>query len=330
MLRRALPVACLVLVALWPGTALAQPKTPAHPPEQVVLSGDVVVPRGEAVGEVVVFTGSVTVAGVVDGDVVVLQGPVVISGQVSGDVVALDGTVKLLGTARVNGDVLGGKTVTRADGAQVGGDVRQHVRFTLAGSLEVLGALVASAAMAVSILFALLLLLLLAPRGAERVAGAARTAPLASIGWGVLLAVGLPVVAVVTSVTILGLPFGLTLLLALGLLWLVSQAWTTWIVGRLLVREPHAKVGALFAGWGIGAVLGLVPYLNVAWWTLGSVFGLGAMTVAVWRARGTKGRHRVGGVAAPAGPVEPVPTHAPAPRHEEASTHPPETPLADD
>lgn len=328
MIRRALPVACLVLVALWPGTALAQPETARDLHEQVVLSGDVVVPRGKAAGEVVVFTGSVTVGGVVDGDVVVLQGPVVIAGQVSGDVVALDGTVKLQETAQVGGDVLGGGVVTRVDGAQVGGVVRQHVRFTLAGSLEVLGALVASAAMAVSTLFALLVLVLLAPRGAERVAGAALTAPLASTGWGLLLTIGLPVLGVATAATILGLPFGLALLLALGLLWLVGQAWATWIAGRLVVREPHAKAGALFAGWGIGAVLGLVPYLNVAWWTLGSVFGLGAMTVAVWRARGTKGRHRVGGVTVPEEPLEPAP--APAPPHEEPSTHPPETPLADD
>jgi hypothetical protein len=39
-----------------------------------VLRGDVVVARGQVVGEVVVFHGSVTVGGVVRGDVVVLDG----------------------------------------------------------------------------------------------------------------------------------------------------------------------------------------------------------------------------------------------------------------
>ena len=56
-----------------------------------------------------------------------------------------------------------------------------------------LGALLASVAMAVSILLAGLLVLLLAPRGAQRTAEAVRTAPFASAGWGVLLALALPI-----------------------------------------------------------------------------------------------------------------------------------------
>ena len=76
-----------------------------------------------------------------------------------------------------------------------------------------------------------------------------------------------------------------------------------WIVGRLLIHEPGTRAGALFAGWGITAAIGLVPGLNVVWWTLGSLFGVGAMTVATWRARGTS-RHRVG-TAPPAAPAAP-------------------------
>jgi hypothetical protein len=54
---------------------------------------------------------------------------------------------------------------------------------------------------------------------------------------------------------------------------------------------------AWFAGWGIVAVVGFVPFVNVAAWVLGSLVGLGAGTVAVWRARTGHGRHRPGGVS---------------------------------
>jgi hypothetical protein len=327
MLRRALPVVVTALVVLWPASAHAQPEVTGEPNDQVVLAGDVLVPKGRIVGEVVVFSGSASVAGVVDGDVVVLHGPVSVSGQVSGDVVALDGPIRLAATAQVGRDVLGSGIVRVMEGAQVQGQVRKDVRFTLSGPLGALGLLLVPAAVAVSVLLTMLVLLLLAPRGVERVAVALRTAPFASVGWGLLLWIVSPALAVVALATILGLPFGLALLLGLGLWWLVGLAWAWWGIGRLVVRR--SRTGALFAGWGIGAVLGLVPFLNVAWWASSSVVGVGAMTVAAWRGRGT-GRHRLG--AAPWA-EEPAPSRlAPAaPALElEPSAHPPETPLAED
>lgn len=284
-MRRLFPVVLLVVIVVWPAAARAQPREPVLPRDQVVLSGDVIVTKGVIVGEVVVFHGTATIQGVVAGDVVVLDGPIVVSGQVSGSVVAVDGRVVLQGTAQVVGDVIAGGDVEVAEGVSVQGEIREGIRFSLSGPVAALGALLASIAMAVSVLLMALLLVLLAPRGAERIADVSRTAPLVACAWGLGLVVALPTLAVLLAVTILGLPFGLALLLGLGLLWLVGQAWATWSIGRLLVREPRSRAGALFAGWGIGAAIGLVPGLNAAWWTLGSAFGLGAMLVAVWRAR---------------------------------------------
>jgi hypothetical protein len=292
-MRRTFPVAVLVLVLSWPALAQAQGSGPAGPSDQIVLSGDVLVPRGAQAGEIVVFHGSATVLGVGTGDVVVLDGPVVIAGRVHGDVVALDGDVELRASAQVAGGVIAGGRVVRADGSVVGGTVRGDVRVSLAWAVGELGGLVAPIALAVSTLLAGFLLLLLAPRGAERVSQAAGTAPFASASWGIVLAVLVPVIAAAATASVLGLPLGLSLLLGLGLFWLVGLGWATWIVGRLVVREPRSRVGALLTGWAIAAAVGLVPYLDVVWWSLGAVFGLGAMTVAAWRVRGA-GRHRVG------------------------------------
>lgn len=284
-MRRFVFPAVVLLAWLVPAAAHAQPKEPPAPAEQVVLSGDVVVPRGRVAGQVVVFSGSATVLGVVDGDVVVFEGPVVVQGQVSGDVVALDGSVRLGATAQVSGNVLAGDEIASEEGAQVAGSSRQHVRVTLGGTVGSLGVLLPPLAISLSLLITALLWLLLAPRGGDRVGAAFATAPFASVGWGLLVAVLLPVVAVAASVTVLGSPFGLALLLALGLVWLVGLAGAVWAVGRLLVREPRSRAGAVLAGWGVALVLGLVPYLNAAWWALGAIGGLGAIVVAAWRAR---------------------------------------------
>ena len=314
MVRRTFLVVVAVVGVSWPAAAHAQVSAPVEPSDQVVLSGDVSVPRGTVVAEVVVFSGSATVTGVVQNDVVVLDGPVTIVGQVGGDVIALHGPIRLARTAQVTGDVVAGGALDMATGAEVAGAVRRDVAFTFAGPVGVLGALLAGAAMAVSILVCGLIVVLIAPRGAERAADAARAAPLAASGWGVVLAIALPLLAIAAGVTILGLPFGLSLLLGLALLWFVGLAVATFSIGRLVVRPPRSRVSALLVGWAIVAAIGLVPVLNVGVWALAGIFGLGVTVVAAWRARSGRpldqprpraGRHRAPrrAVEAPAAPV---------------------------
>jgi hypothetical protein len=301
----------LAAVVSTPVAAFAQPTAPADPPIQVVLSGDVTVAKGTVVGEVVVFHGSVLIQGVVLGDVVVVDGPVTVAGQVSGSVVAVSGEVSLRPSAQVGEDVLAGEGVTLAPGSSVRGVIRQGVRFSFSGPLAALGGLRAPVAMAVSVLLTAVALLLLAPRGAERVAAAGRTRPVRSALTGVVAAAVLPAAAVLASITVVGLPFGLALLLGLAPLWLTGQGWSVWVVGRLAIAAPRSRAAALLAGGAIATAIGLVPVLNVLWWTLGSVFGVGAMLTAARLARSGEpsagperrgGKHRVGGRVAPAPP----------------------------
>jgi len=313
MIRRIAVVAVVLVASSWPAAASAQAEPQGSARDQVVLSGDVIVARGTVVHEVVVFSGSATIAGVVEGDVVVVRGPVTVAGQVGGDVIALHGPIHLLATAQVGGDVRAGGALVSAQGAHVGGDIQRDVGFTLSGPVGVLGALLASAAVGVSILVAGLLVVLFAPRGADRAGEAARTSFLAAAGWGLLATIVVPVMALALAATILGLPLALALLLGLGLLWLIGLAMATFAIGRLLVRYPRSRVGAMFAGWGVGAVIGLVPFLNLVWWTLGAVFGIGAVIVAAWRVR--SGR-----------PGEPAPRPDRGGRHR-AVRRPPDAPV---
>ena len=276
---------------------------------QVVLVGRVVVPRGQSVGEVIVFSGRVLVEGIVRGDVVVVDGPITVSGQVSGSVVALSGSVRLLDTAQIGGDVLAHGRVEVAAGASVQGRMSQDVSFTVNRSLRTVAAFVSWLAVAVSTLLLGLLLVFVAPRGLERSAEAGRTAPWASAGWGLALALGGPVVAVLAVALVLGIPLGIGLLLSIVLLSLVGVVVTAQTVGRVLVDEDRRPTTAFLAGWGIATVLGVIPYVSGVVFGASAIFGLGAATVAIWRARGPRrearptGKHRAGAVSVPVDPT---------------------------
>ena len=282
---------------------------PGSAGNQVVLVGRVVVPRGQSVGEVVVFSGRVVVEGIVRGDVVVVEGPITISGQVSGSVVALSGSVRLLDTAQIGGDVLAHGKVVVGAGASVQGRMSQDVSFTLSRSLRTVAAFVSWLAVAVSTLLLGLLFVYVAPRALERTAGAGRTAPWASAGWGLVLGVGGPVVAILAIVSVLGIPLGIGLLLSIVLLSLSGVVVTAQVVGRVLVDADRRTTTAFLAGWGIATVLGVIPYVSGVVYGASAIFGLGAATVAIWRGRGPRrearpaGRHRAGAVGAPVDPT---------------------------
>ena len=287
---------CLGACALLAGFGERASATPAEPEpqDQIVLSGTVDVPRGDEVGEVVVLHGSVTVGGVVHGDVVVLDGRITVTGQVSGAVVAVNGPVLLGPDAQVGGDVLVRDRVTIKRGAQIGGRVRQGTAFTLRTPIRAVGRFGSWLAVATSTLILGLLLIFVAPRGAEAVAAASSGSPWASLGWGVAAFAGLPVLAVLAVVTLIGLPFGLGLLLALFLLYFVGYTWSVWALGRRLWKPPRNRVLAFVFGWLIVSAVGAIPFVGGVVWFGGAVFGLGAMAVAAWRARGVGGKHRGG------------------------------------
>jgi hypothetical protein len=291
-----------VLAFAFVAPALAAEGPAAHP-DQIVLSGNVNVPRGKEVGEVVVLHGTVQIGGVADGDVVLLDGNIVVQGQVSGSVIAVNGTVSLGPNAQVGGDVIARGAVLVSEGAIVTGSVREHAVFAWRTPISAFGRFASWLAVTVSTLVLGLLLLLIAPRGADAVFGAARTAPWASLGWGVAAFVGLPVLGVAALASLVGLPFGLELLLGLAFLFSVGYAYFAWTLGRLLWRPPRNRAIAFAFGWSIVRAVALAPVVSGITWAVGAAFGLGAMTVATWRARQAGGRHREGrGTQVPAAP----------------------------
>ena len=253
----------------------------------VVLSGRADVPEGQTVGDLVVFHGSATVDGTVDGSLTAFDAPVTISGRVNGDVVVFNGRVELRSGANVAGDVVSQQAPVVASGATIGGQrkrVQTNVNwegFSLAGRFAWW------LAVSISTLLIGLALLWMIGRGATRIVDTARTRIGPSIGWGLLGFFGLPILAILALVTLVGLPLGLGVLAALGLIYALGYGATAWIVGRRILRAPTAWILAFLVGWGILRVLALIPILGGLVWFAAVVFGLGALLVAIWRARTT-------------------------------------------
>jgi len=256
--------------------------------DQIVISGDVHVARGQTLDDVVVIDGHVAIDGKLEGELIAISAPVRISGTVEGDVVALTDRAVIERGARIGGDlVYADKRPRVARGAVVEGETRRIDADEVFTPLKAFAARMALwLAFSVSSLALGFLLLWLAPRALEAALWTARTSTGPVIGMGLAMFFGLPAAALLAIVTLVGIPLGIVGLLALLPLYAIGYTTSAWLLGRAIVRPPTGRALAFLAGWGILRALALVPFLGGLVWFGAAVFGLGALTVALWRARG--------------------------------------------
>jgi hypothetical protein len=269
---------------------------------RISITGGVVVAQNEVInGPVVSVDGSATIDGVVNDDVYVGHGNLRVNGRVTGDVFVADGDATISG--RVDGDVISvlGRVVVH-DGAHVGGDVvsrrspniasgtvRGDVRHFNLGSV-LRGSIITFLvllwiAVGVSAAILGLLFVLVFPRAADASVDAGRHV-WASLGWGALVGIIGPILAVLVLVTVIGIPLGLGALAALDVLAPLGYVVASLSLGRTLVKgeSTGARIGAFFAGFGILRVLALLPAIGLLVWFVACIYGLGALTIAAWRA----------------------------------------------
>jgi cytoskeletal protein CcmA (bactofilin family) len=272
----------LVFLALLVAAAPAQAGD-----DQIVITGDVEVPRGETVGDVIVAHGSARIDGRVTGDVVAFDAPVRINGPVEGEVVAFTERIVIGPSGHVDGDVsYWDKSPAITVPGAVGGKTEKLDFDEFAAPLGIFAAWIAVwLAMSVSTLLLGMALLWLAPRSLEAAREVARTSTGAAIGIGLAVFFGLPAVAVLLMITLVGLPLGFALLLALLPIYAIGYTTSAFLLGRAIVKPPTGRFLAFLAGWGILRVIALVPGLGILAWLAAAVFGLGALGIALWRSR---------------------------------------------
>lgn len=276
----------------------------------VVLDGRTVIGEGEVVNSVVVFHGRTIVDGIALGTVVVFDGATTITGDVRKSVIVFRGHVEVAPGAHIGGDLVTNEAPTVAKSARIDGRIRHVSNINFTGYSFVFHLLV-WLAYTVSVLVLGLLLVALLPGPVESAARAAVDRVGASIGWGALLLFGLPLASVLVMVSLVGIPLGLSLLLACWFLFTAGYAVGAFAIGRMLIKQPRGRFKAFFAGWGICRAAALIPILGGLAWMGVAILGLGAVCVAVWRSRRAVRDADHGIERSPGGPLLPAPPPVP-------------------
>jgi hypothetical protein len=284
MLRAWWIISLFAVLALpaFPGVAVADDR---GDDTLVVITGGATVAFDKKVDGVFVVDGPVRIDGTVDGDVFVVSGDTEIFGVVTGDVTALSESAVIGSGARIGGDLrYGGEKPKISSGARIDGEISKESWSDLRPAGWI-GWAVFWFAVTISSLALGLLLLLIAPRAADAAYRQARFGAWESAAAGLAIFILLPVLAVLALVTLVGLPLGIGLLLALLPLGAIAYVTTLWVVGRALVKPPRGRVVAFLAGWAVFRAIALIPFLGILAGFAATVFGLGVLGLALWRAR---------------------------------------------
>ncbi len=295
--------ACSVAIVVAPSAFAQDEGSTPGADDQVVLTGELLVPDDATVATAVIFNGDATIDGTATESVVVFNGDVEISGTVGDDVVAFNGRVVVRSGAEVNGDIASRQAARIEDGATVRGEVKGITgRLDLEG-LGWIGRYVWWFAYTISTLVLGLVLLLFAPVLDPSLTDVFRRRTGGSFGFGAAIFFLLPIAAVLLLVAVVTIPLGLFLLLALGLLYTLGYVAGAHVLGRWLVKPPSSRFLAFLIGWMILRGIGLIPVLGGLVWVLASIAGLGAIVLA---ARGSRP------AAVPPVPAAPIPEPPPA------------------
>ena len=252
----------------------------------VAFNGDVTVPAGDVADGVYVTGGTATVRGTVE-TVIVLDGTAILEGAEVQSVFVTGGSVTIDAASTVTGDVRTlDATVTTDPAATIGGTVA-----TLDKDLIAAGAILAPAFVLFMLGFALVTLvagLALAALASRQVRSAES---LISHEPGQTLLVGLaglvviPVLAVLSMITVIGAPLGLSILFVVWPAaayagYLVAGIFIgEWLLNRNAAEPPARPYLAAVVGLIALQVISLVPFAG----PIASLFGFGAVLLLAWR-----------------------------------------------
>lgn len=252
----------------------------------VVINGDVTVERGRFVEGVYIVHGDARIGGRVDGNVVVVSGDALISGNIDGDVVTIAGRARLLPGAVVDGDITyADERPVVSPNATVSGSIEEEDWFNSAGIFAFVGAFALWFAIGISAVVLGALLLLIAPRAADAMAAQTRERTGVTIAIGFAIFIALPIAAVVSVVTVLGIPLAFGIGLALMPLAAIAYVTSAWALGRAIVKAPRERILSFLAGLAILRALALIPILGFFVGLAAVIFGLGLIGAAIGAAR---------------------------------------------
>ena len=279
------------LLGLGAPVALAAEPLPNTGSVLVSVNGSVDIPAGDRLDTLVVVGGDALISGDVR-TIVVVRGTATLAGATTETLVVVNGTADLQAGTTVLGDVrtLDGSVVQQS-GATVAGSVRA-MDGDLAAFFGALGLLLVPVfillfiGMALATIAAALLVAALGARQVRATGALIRREPGPVLVAGILGSIVLPLLAVLSIVTVVGAPIGLGMFFIVlpavaFLAWIVAAIWIgDWMVTRMRgAAEPGRPYLAAVLGVIVLAVAGILPFVSA----IATLFGFGALLLAAWR-----------------------------------------------
>ncbi|MEX5215859.1 MAG: DUF2807 domain-containing protein [Nitrospiraceae bacterium] len=244
---------------------------------------------GRVEGAMVAGGGSVHLAGPIAKSLTVGGGEVTLSNEIGGHVNAAAGSLRVTSNAKIDGNLsyMGQGSPTIDDPAAVKGRVTERSFRTLripqpeqilAGLA--MGKLLFAGISFVSTLVLGLLLLHFYPIATELTVANLSRRTLASFGTGLLLCLLGPLVILLLTASVMGLPLALVAAAGLFLIFYLSRVftitWLGWGLLRGLGRAPSAR-GAFVTGLIVYFLMTLIPFVGGFVAALMTVIGTGAV-----------------------------------------------------
>src|SRR4051812_8340096 len=271
-----------------------------HHADNVQVHADVVVAKGETVGDTVIVAGTLKMEGEINGDLVAVASKAYIDGPVHGTIVVVPGPVKFGPNADISGDAVVVGSYEKDPKAKIGGQfhpvsVPNLVPVVTGAKDFIFEGLIMMRPLPPSVRWvwifhgAMLLVLigmtLLFPKPVAVGAKAIGERPVVSIFSGFLTAIlFIPVLLllVVTVIGIVAVPFAIAGVILAALF---GKASVLEFVGQQIGRNLRVTLFespllALLIGGIILALFYMVPVLGFLIWCVATLLGLGAIMVA--------------------------------------------------
>ncbi|MGQ0550107.1 MAG: hypothetical protein ACT4PY_10625 [Armatimonadota bacterium] len=258
--------------------------------DAVVLGGSAEIEQQARIRrDLAVTGGNVALRGTVGRNVKVAGGRVEIAGNVDGNVLVRGGEVVVLPSAVVRGNLTysSEQPVQIAPGARVLGSVTQEPypvrpipsRRTLRGFRIAFGVFDF-----IWMLVLGLVMVAVLPRGVQVTADTIRDRVWASLGWGLVLLVAIPVAVIVLFVILIGIPLAVVLLTAHVLALFLSHAAAGLAIGQVLATRL-SRYAQVAIGIAVIALATHLPFVGLLLRFMIVALGLGAVVLAIWRPR---------------------------------------------
>jgi len=234
-------------------------------------------------GSILAGAGTLEVLGPIGRGITVGAGSLTIGDRVLGSIKAGVGNLSLLPDANVSGDLTywSEESVNVADGATISGTVLRHeppenktgkdLSFVAGKNTKKVAAATLGAFTIWKIVYFLitfvvgLVLFSLLPVYTKKVADVFKKQPFQEFGIGLITVIVMPVLAVILLTTIVGIPVGLFLFAALGLLAFVAHIYAGLALGEVILGWMNTKFSrtlAYLVGLTSLLILSLIPILG--------------------------------------------------------------------